>query len=165
MWCWVSAKKKWQNISSLMKTVTLFWSLVMLHQRYWSILMEASLMWKKLYEQYLRCVYQAVNEMSKNPSEETFESLSMDWKPCTFGGKDKFVICLLINDKLLDCMKTTFTKPEPIRCYHREGCDHQEGCGCHNYTSPSVTRSKIGKLRKKSQSNPASKKSSKVKSH
>merc|ERR550534_1956444 len=66
--------------------------------------------------------------MSKNVSEENFESLSMDWKPCTFG----------------DCMKTTYTKPEPTRCYHREGCDHQEGCGCHNYTSPSVTRSKIG---------------------
>ena len=54
----------------------------------------------------------------------------------------------------LDCMKTTFTRPEPIRCYHREGCDHQEGCGCHNYTSPSVTRSKIGKSKNfKSQSN------------
>ena len=45
---------------------------------------------EKLYEQYLRCVYQAVNEMSKNPSEENFESLSIDWKPCTFGGNDKF---------------------------------------------------------------------------
>ena len=43
---------------------------------------------KKLYEQYLRCVYQAVSEMSENPSEENFESLSMDWKPCTFEGKD-----------------------------------------------------------------------------
>ena len=43
---------------------------------------------KKLYERYLRCVYQAVNEMSKNPSLENFESLSVDWKPCTFEGKD-----------------------------------------------------------------------------
>ena len=42
---------------------------------------------KKLYEQFLRCVYEAVNEMSKNPSDENFESLSMDWKPCTFGGR------------------------------------------------------------------------------
>ena len=42
---------------------------------------------KKLYEQYLRCVNEAVTEMSKNPSDENFESLSMDWKPCTFGGK------------------------------------------------------------------------------
>ena len=95
---------------------------------------------KKLYENFLQCVYRAVSEMSKNPSEENFETLSIDWIPCTFRGKDR------INDKLLDCMKTTFTRPEPIRCYHREGCDHQEGCGCHNYTSPSVTRSKIGKL-------------------
>ena len=49
---------------------------------------------KKLYEKYLRCVYEAVNEMSKNPSNENFESFSMDWKPCTFGGKDGFAICL-----------------------------------------------------------------------
>ena len=42
---------------------------------------------KKLYEKFLRCVHQAVGEMSKNPSVENFESLSMDWKPCTFGGK------------------------------------------------------------------------------
>ena len=41
---------------------------------------------KKLYDKFLRCVYQAVNEMSKNPSLENFESLSVDWKPCTFGG-------------------------------------------------------------------------------
>ena len=41
---------------------------------------------KKLYEQFLRCVYQAVSEMSKNPSEDNFESLSTDWKPCTFEG-------------------------------------------------------------------------------
>ena len=53
---------------------------------------------KKLYEKYLRCVHEAVDEMSKNPSEENFESLSMDWKPCTFEGKDRFVICLSIND-------------------------------------------------------------------
>ena len=33
---------------------------------------------KKLYEQFLRCVYQAVSEMSNNPSEENFESLSVD---------------------------------------------------------------------------------------
>ena len=50
---------------------------------------------KKLYEQYLRCVYQAVSEMSKNPSEEKFESLSMDWKPCTFGGKHSISILSL----------------------------------------------------------------------
>ena len=56
---------------------------------------------EKLYEQFLRCVYQAVHEMSKNPSKENFESLSIDWKPCTFGGKERFMICLLINDKLL----------------------------------------------------------------
>ena len=55
---------------------------------------------KKLYEQYLRCVYQAVHEMSKNPSEDNFESLSMDWQPCSFGGNDRFAICLPINDKL-----------------------------------------------------------------
>ena len=55
---------------------------------------------KQLYENFLQCVYQAVNEMSQNPSEENFESLSMDWKPCTFGGKDRFGICLLINDRL-----------------------------------------------------------------
>ena len=47
---------------------------------------------KKLYEQYLSCVYQAVSEMSKNSSEDNFESLSMEWIPCTFGGKDRFVI-------------------------------------------------------------------------
>ena len=52
---------------------------------------------KKLYEQFLRCVYQAVNEMSKNHSEENFESLSMDWKPCTFGGKDRFEFRLTIK--------------------------------------------------------------------
>ena len=43
---------------------------------------------KKLYENFLRCVYHAVHEISKNPSEDNFESLSMDWQPCTFGGKD-----------------------------------------------------------------------------
>ena len=42
---------------------------------------------KKVYENFLRCVYEAVNEMSKRPSENNFESLSMDWKPCTFKGK------------------------------------------------------------------------------
>ena len=47
---------------------------------------------KKLYDNFLRCVFQAVNEMSKNSSEENFESLSMDWKPCTFGGKERFRI-------------------------------------------------------------------------
>ena len=46
---------------------------------------------KKLYEKYLSCVYQSVNEMSKSPSEENFESLSMYWKPCTYGGKDRFL--------------------------------------------------------------------------
>ena len=54
---------------------------------------------KKLYEQYLRCIYQAVSEMSKNPSQEKFESFSIDWKPCIFGGKtDKdFVSQLMIS--------------------------------------------------------------------
>ena len=42
---------------------------------------------RKVYENFLRCVYQAVNEMSKKNSENNFESLSMDWKPCTFKGK------------------------------------------------------------------------------
>ena len=41
---------------------------------------------KKLYENFLRCVYQAVDEMSHS-SEHNFESLSLDWKPCTFKGK------------------------------------------------------------------------------
>ena len=41
---------------------------------------------KKLYENFLRCVFQAVNEMSHS-SEYTFEYLSLDWKPCTFKGK------------------------------------------------------------------------------
>ena len=49
---------------------------------------------KKVFENFLKCVYQAVNEMSKNPSEYNFESLSLNWKPCTFGGKDRFAICL-----------------------------------------------------------------------
>ena len=65
---------------------------------------------KKLYEQFLICVYQAVNEMSKNTSEEKFESLSMDWKPCTLGGKDRFVICLSINDKLFRLYENHFYK-------------------------------------------------------
>ena len=47
---------------------------------------------KKLFEQYLRCVYQAVSEMSKSPSEGNFESLSMDWKPCTFKGKTDLTV-------------------------------------------------------------------------
>ncbi len=50
---------------------------------------------KKLYENFLICVYQIVKEMSKNPDENVFECLSMDWKPCTFGGKDRFVPELL----------------------------------------------------------------------
>ena len=41
---------------------------------------------KKIYENFLRCVHQAVDEISKN----LFESLSLDWKPCTFKGKDGF---------------------------------------------------------------------------
>ena len=45
---------------------------------------------KKVYENFLKYVYQAVNEMSKSPSEYNFESLSLDWKPCTFKGKDGF---------------------------------------------------------------------------
>ena len=49
---------------------------------------------KKLYENFLRCVYQAVNEMSKNPSDDNFESFSMEWIPCTFGGNDRFGIFL-----------------------------------------------------------------------
>ena len=48
---------------------------------------------KKIYENFLSCVYKAVNEMSQNHSENNFESLSMDWKPCTFGGKDRFRNC------------------------------------------------------------------------
>ena len=47
---------------------------------------------KKIYEHFLRCIYLAVNEMSKNPSENIFESLTIDWKPCTFKGKKRFLI-------------------------------------------------------------------------
>ena len=49
---------------------------------------------KKIYENFLICVHETVIEMSENPSEYIFESLSMDWKPCTFGGKEKFRIYL-----------------------------------------------------------------------
>ena len=52
----------------------------------------------KLYENFLQCVYRAIHEMSKNPSEENFESFSMDWKPCTFRGKDLQLVSQLIND-------------------------------------------------------------------
>ena len=45
---------------------------------------------KKVYENFLKCVHQAVDEMSKNHSENNFESLSLDWKPCTFKGKEGF---------------------------------------------------------------------------
>ena len=41
---------------------------------------------KKIYENFLRCVYRAVIELSKNPAKCIFESVSMDWKPCTFKG-------------------------------------------------------------------------------
>ena len=51
-----------------------------------------------LYENFLQCVYRAIHEMSKNPSEENFESFSMDWKPCTFRGKDLQLVSQLIND-------------------------------------------------------------------
>ena len=37
---------------------------------------------KKVYENFLKCVHQAVTEMSQNPSEYNFESLSVDWKAC-----------------------------------------------------------------------------------
>ena len=53
---------------------------------------------KKLYENFLKCVYQVVKEMSKKSSEDIFESLSVDWKPCTFGGKDTYVI---FSDKMI----------------------------------------------------------------
>ena len=48
---------------------------------------------KKVYENFLICVYEAVNELSKRSSENNFESLSVDWKPCTFGEKDTCIIC------------------------------------------------------------------------
>ena len=34
---------------------------------------------KKLYENFLQCVYQAVSEMSKNPSEDNFECFDGHW--------------------------------------------------------------------------------------
>ena len=37
---------------------------------------------KKLYENFLICVYEAVNELSERSSENNFEYLTVDWNPC-----------------------------------------------------------------------------------
>ena len=48
------------------------------------------------------------------------------------------------------CMGREFFKPYAKRCHHKPGCPltpdnkHREDCGCKNYTSPSLTYSKIG---------------------
>ena len=47
------------------------------------------------------------------------------------------------------CMKRELFQPYPKRCRHHPGCKldgkkHREDCGCQNFTSPSLTYSKIG---------------------
>ena len=42
------------------------------------------------------------------------------------------------------CMSTENIEPMCRRCYHEEGCNHKKDCGCSNFTSPSLTHSKIG---------------------
>ena len=50
---------------------------------------------KKVYENFLRCVYEAVNEMSKHPSEyKTLNLYQWTGNLAPLKEKDRFAICL-----------------------------------------------------------------------
>ena len=66
-------------------------------------------------------------ELEQDPTWRDIFSLSTSFTPCT------------------RCMDTDRVEPECRRCRHDPTCtSHDDSCGCQVFTSPSLTRSKIG---------------------
>ena len=83
----------------------------------------------KYFSDFLHGLYKIVSEMEVDQTWK--DNFNMD--PL----KASFIPCL-------QCMNTDLTEPESRRCKHNPGWDHDDKCGCRVFTSPSLTRSKIG---------------------
>ena len=86
---------------------------------------------EKFFFEFLRAVHGIVTELGEDWSLMREEGYTMD--PLT----TSFVICET-------CANRDKTVPEVVRCPHKPGCPHSEGCGCREYTTPSLSRSKVG---------------------
>ena len=42
------------------------------------------------------------------------------------------------------CMSEEYERPQCRRCKHKPGCNHENNCGCTEFTSPCMTWTKIG---------------------
>ena len=42
------------------------------------------------------------------------------------------------------CMSEEYERPQCRRCKHKRGCNHENNCGCTEFTSPCMTWTKVG---------------------
>ena len=83
----------------------------------------------KFFKTFLKSIHSIVYKLEKNQSwrnDFTMEPLRTSSKACE------------------KCMKRDKLIPEVMRCYHKQGCLHNEGCGCKDFNIPSLSRSKVG---------------------